>query len=112
MPLAHCIGDDDAVHPLCSFGRVLHGATTVVISGKGVRTAVTGFNSAHAAHPTPLGCDVHVGVPVPSAASKTVFAEGAGIMRMEDPVSGTTAGAPPCTFAMPPKVNKTVFVGS
>ena len=111
MPLAHCIGDDDAVHPLCSFGRVLHGATTVVISGKGARTAVTGFNSAHAAHPTPKGCDVHIGVPVPSDASKTVFAEGAGVMRMEDPVSGTTAGAPPCTFAMPPKVNKTVFVG-
>ena len=111
MPLAHCIGDDDAVHPLCSFGRVLHGATTVVISGKGVRTAVTGFNSAHQAHPTPKGCDVHIGVPVPSDASKTVFAEGAGVMRMEDPVSGTEEGIPPCTFAMPPKVNKTVFVG-
>ena len=88
MPLAHCIGDDDAVHPLCSFGRVLHGATTVVISGKGVRTATTGFNSAHAAHPLPTGgCDVHVGVPLPSDASKTVFAEGNGVMRMEDAVS-------------------------
>ena len=112
MPLAHCIGDDDAVHPLCSFGRVLHGATTVVISGKGVRTAVTGFNSAHGSVPVLGVCVIHVGVPLPSDASKTVFAEGAGIMRMEDPVSGTTVGAPPCTFAMPPKVNKTVFVGS
>ena len=112
MPLAHCIGDDDAVHPLCSFGRVLHGATTVVISGKGVRTATTGFNSAHAAHPLPTGgCDVHVGVPLPSDASKTVFAEGNGVMRMEDAVSDAV-GRPPCTFAMPPKVNKTVFVGS
>tara|TARA_B100000683_G_C12102278_1_gene395717 strand:- start:104 stop:442 length:339 start_codon:yes stop_codon:yes gene_type:complete len=112
MPLAHCIGDDDAVHPLCSFGRVLHGATTVVISGKGVRTATTGFNSAHAAHPLPTGgCDVHVGVPLPSDASKTVFAEGNGVMRMGDAVSDAV-GKPPCTFAMPPKVNKTVFVGS
>ena len=112
MPLAHCIGDDDAVHPLCSFGRVLHGATTVVISGKGVRTATTGFNSAHAAHPLPTGgCDVHVGVPLPSDASKTVFAEGNGVMRMEDAVSDADTQAP-CTFAMPPKVNKTVFVGS
>ena len=32
-------------------------------------------------------------------------------MRMEDAVSDAV-GKPPCTFAMPPKVNKTVFVGS
>ena len=61
MPLAHCIGDDDAVHPLCSFGRVLHGATTVVISGKGVRTATTGFNSAHGSVPVLGACIIHVG---------------------------------------------------
>ena len=68
MPLAHCIGDDDAVHPLCSFGRVLHGATTVVISGKGVRTATTGFNSAHGSVPVLGVCVIHVGVPLPSDA--------------------------------------------
>ena len=111
MPLAHCIGDDDAVHPLCSFGRVLHGATTVVISGKGVRTATTGFNSAHGSVPVLGVCIIHVGVPLPSDASKTVFAEGNGVMRMEDAVSNADTQAP-CTFAMPPKVNKTVFVGS
>ena len=110
MPLAHCIGDDDAVHPLCSFGRVLHGATTVVISGKGVRTATTGFNSAHGSVPVLGVCVIHVGVPLPSDASKTVFAEGNGVMRMGDAVSDAV-GKPPCTFAMPPKVNKTVFVG-
>ena len=87
MPLAHCIGDDDAVHPLCSFGRVLHGATTVVISGKGVRTATTGFNSAHGSVPVLGVCVIHVGVPLPSDASTTVFAEGKGVMRMEDAVS-------------------------
>ena len=111
MPLAHCIGDDDAVHPLCSFGRVLHGATTVVISGKGVRTATTGFNSAHGSVPVLGASIIHVGVPLPSDASKTVFAEGNGVMRMEDEVSDADTQAP-CTFAMPPKVNKTVFVGS
>ena len=111
MPLAHCIGDDDAVHPLCSFGRVLHGATTVVISGKGVRTATTGFNSAHGSVPVLGACIIHVGVPLPSDASKTVFAEGNGVMRMEDAVSDADTQAP-CTFARPPKVNKTVFVGS
>tara|TARA_B100000886_G_C20260508_1_gene422692 strand:- start:261 stop:596 length:336 start_codon:yes stop_codon:yes gene_type:complete len=111
MPLAHCIGDDDAVHPLCSFGRVLHGATTVVISGKGVRTATTGFNSAHGSVPVLGACIIHVGVPLPSDASQTVFAEGNGIMRMEDAVSDANVQEP-CTFAMPPKVNKTVFVGS
>ena len=110
MPLAHCIGDDDAVHPLCSFGRVLHGATTVVISGKGVRTAVTGFNSAHGSVPVLGVCVIHVGVPLPSDASITVFAEGNGVMRMEDAVSNADTQKP-CTFAMPPKVNKTVFVG-
>ena len=96
---------------MCSFGRVLHGATTVVISGKGVRTATTGFNSAHGSVPVLGACIIHVGVPLPSDASKTVFAEGNGVMRMEDAVSDADTQAP-CTFAMPPKVNKTVFVGS
>ena len=85
MPLAHCIGDDDAVHPLCSFGRVLHGATTVVISGKGVRTATTGFNSAHGSVPVLGACIIHVGVPLPSDASKTVFAEGNGCLLYTSP---------------------------
>tara|TARA_B100000131_G_C17683868_1_gene437688 strand:+ start:180 stop:521 length:342 start_codon:yes stop_codon:yes gene_type:complete len=107
---AHCIDDIDAIHPICGGqGVVMRGAKTVVIHGVGVRNAIRGKNSAHAAEPKPP-CAPHVGFPMVSDVSKTVFAEGRGICREFDSISDATSNAP-CTSALGSIMNSSVFVG-
>ena len=107
---AHCIDDIDAIHPICGGqGVVMRGAKTVVIHGVGVRNAIRGKNSAHAAPPFPL-CPPHVGFPMVSDVSKTVFAEGRGICRELDMISISSISNP-CTQALASEGNLTVFVG-
>jgi len=107
---AHCIDDIDAIHPICGGqGVVMRGAKTVVIHGVGVRNAIRGKNSAHAAEPKPP-CKPHIGFPMVSDVSKTVFAEGRGICREFDSISDATSNAP-CTSALGSIMNSSVFVG-
>ena len=107
---AHCIKDKDRRHLTCGGqGTVMRGAKTVVINGRGVRNAIRGKNSAHAAPPFPK-CPPHVGFPMVSDVSKTVFAEGRGICRETDSISMATSHAP-CTQAEASEGNLTVFVG-
>ena len=107
---AHCIKDKDRRHLTCGGqGTVMRGAKTVVINGRGVRNAIRGKNSAHAAPPFPK-CPPHVGFPMVSDVSKTVFAEGRGICRSGDTISLASKFLP-CTVALPSIVNTFVFVG-
>ena len=107
---AHCIGDVDEIHVPCGGqGVVMRGAKTVVIHGVGVRNAIRGKNSAHAAEPFPF-CLPHVGFPMPPDVSKTVFAEGRGICRELDSISMATKNDP-CTSALASIMNSSVFVG-
>ena len=107
---AHCIGDIDQAHIPCGGqGVVMRGAKTVTIAGVGVRLAIRGKNSAHAAEPKPP-CAPHVGFPMVSDVSKTVFAEGRGICRSGDTISLASKFLP-CTVALPSIVNTFVFVG-
>ena len=107
---AHCIDDIDAIHPICGGqGVVMRGAKTVVIHGVGVRNAIRGKNSAHAAEPKPP-CKPHIGFPMVSDVSKTVFAEGRGICREFDSISISSISNP-CTNALASIVNSFVYVG-
>ena len=107
---AHCIKDKDRIHSSCGGqGTVMRGAKTVVINGRGVRNAIRGKNSAHAAEPFPF-CLPHVGFPMVSDVSKTVFAEGRGICRELDMISISSISNP-CTQALASEGNLTVFVG-
>ena len=107
---AHCLGDIDQAHIPCGGqGVVMRGAKTVAISGVGVRLAIRGRNSHHAAEPFPL-CPPHEGFPNISDVSKTVFAEGRGICRELDTISLASSNAP-CTVALASIVNSSVYVG-
>ena len=110
---AHCLGDIDEIHVPCGGqGVVMRGAKTVTIAGVGVRLAIRGRNSAHAAETgksKPL-CGFHEGFPNVSDVSKTVFAEGRGICRSGDTISLASKFLP-CTVALPSIVNTFVFVG-